>query len=75
MPEDKQHEQRTLGNPDITVRYRNRQDLVRQAIDVASTRADDRGSPDGQMTLPVGSFRMVVEAFRLTYKTLGETIH
>jgi hypothetical protein len=75
MPEDKQQGQRTLGNPDITVRYRNRQDLVRQAIDIASMRADDQGSPDGQIILPVGSFRMVVEAFRLTYKTLGETIH
>ncbi|MBC3190974.1 hypothetical protein H7X46_07850 [Pseudonocardia sp. C8] len=76
MPEDgKVQGQYTLGNDDIHVQYRNKQDLVRQAISFAQSRADDSVSPDGAITMPARSFRMVVEALRMTYKTLGETIH
>ena len=73
--EDKHQEQRTLGNDEIHVQYRNKQDLVRQAIDYARSLADDSASPDGQISMPVQSFRTIVEALRMTYKTLGETIH
>ena len=66
---------RTLGNDEIHVQFRNRQDLVRQSIDYAKSRNGDPVSDDGQMTLPVQSFRTMVQALRMTYKTLGETIH
>lgn len=76
MPADDTYaEQHTLGNDDIHVHYRNERDLIRQAVDFVGSRAGAPESPDGQISLPLKSFRLVAEALRTTYKTLGETLH
>ena len=66
---------RTLGNEDIHVHYRNNHDLVRHAIEDARSRAVELKESDALITLPVASFRSLVSALRMTFKTLGETIH
>ena len=68
----------TLGNDQIHVRFRDNQDQVRHAIDTARSVAAGitaPTAPDQRLSLPVQSFREIVDALRLTHKTLGETIH